>query len=521
MLEGYPLRASLEQHRDGLLSTLWALLSEYNSRGSPEADNSSAQRACSNITEFLQDPTQESGPFFPNAALHPPVGFRVNTPDTSFVQNEPPVDDWHNDPMPHDENTALTDDATLDFFIQPVDPRQDVSMVEGITDPEQTPGRPASLDVSAARQPEIGPHHPPLQALPDARQSLEETVQRGIVPSTTADTGLLCGIHALAGSLNAASPHQGIPLRVDDVMQAMFLDYNPLSQAHQLTPEHEAYLRDHLRDNLGLTLGDENYNEVWRALTASSNIGAGQLGILPRFLFQQGLIDREYAIGILVAEDGHRGVLARAYLAGDGVSDVPVVWLHNDNAARFIGAPYNHWSMFQEGGNRARLLNGLEILPPAEDSQPTNTNEYMSQDDNEHHSSSAPLQLDDDPRDVGLGIADDFVTSEENPTYRDSDNFYLPGEYTEESVVAFAGHAPSLELAAQPPPAAEGAHDPLANPILPNTPFRGGSFSSFDDAIITSHMPDTHLAEDDLNDLLPFSDSFSDWIASPIIDDTS
>ncbi|KAK0787382.1 hypothetical protein LTR75_012911 [Friedmanniomyces endolithicus] len=382
-----------------------------------------SQYPYTNSSDLPQRPAQECGTFGPTAALCPGQESSVSGLNEPSLYDEFYLGSWHNTTTHPGEATDLSDDVTLFSLTDSTKHSRNIPGIGDRTDPDRS----SNLDHD--------PRYNAVEAPPAVLQSLIETVQRGLVPSTTASTGLLCGIHALVGSLNAAFPHQGTPLRVEHVMRTMFLNYDSPDQAPRLTPEYDAFVRLHLENKLHLTAGEDGYEGIWEALTAPNNFGADQLAVLLRFLHQQGMVDREFDVGVLAAENGHRGDLATAHITGIGGVNVPVIWLHNDNAMRHLGAEYNHWSMFAKTTDPSdpwRQLLGLD-----------------SQDDGGDRTSLEHLPSEHDTPSRGFpDVADDLAFSKDyiHPFYYDLETICEPGEYNGENVTAYAGHADSAQL---------------------------------------------------------------------------
>jgi len=416
--------------------------------------------------------------------------------DTPSVQDECPLGDWHDKKTPHGEDTDLSVDRTFDSFMESTRHSQDDPVLGDSTDYEGS----SNLDSDS--------RYSAVEATPAVLQRLIETVQRGIVPSHTASTGLRCGIYALVGSLNAALSHPGAPLRVEHVMQAMFLNYDAPDEASQLTPEYDSFIRHHMLNNLNLTAGDDGFEGIWQALTAFDNFGGDQLAILPRFLHQQGMIEREFDVGILAAENGHRGVLATAHIVGNGGAGVPLIWLYNDNAMRLLGAAYNHWSMFAETTNPLDPWRQFFGLDSREDiDRRTLLDSLLAEHD------ATPDRLPDVMDDFALG--QDYI----HPSFNDLESICEPGEYSGESVTAYAGHADSAQLSERVlSPLLEGdvivpvnpVRDELVGLIAVSEPEPSNGTNTI------SHIehPDWQCLENDFDDTLSSGVFFSDYIAS-------
>ncbi|KAK0940188.1 hypothetical protein LTR29_008241 [Friedmanniomyces endolithicus] len=420
----------------------------------------------------------------------------VSVLDTPSVQDEGPLDDWHDNTAPHGEETHLSDDVTFDSFMESTSYSQDDPVVGSSTGYEGS----SNLDND--------PRYNAIEALPAVLRRLIETVRRGIVPSHTASTGLRCGIYALIGSLNAALSHRGAPLRVEHVMQAMFLNYDSPYEAPQPTPEYDSFIRHHMLNNLNLTAGDDGFGAIWQALTAFDNFGGDQLAILPRFLHQQGMIEREFDVGILAAENGHRGVLATAHIIGNGRAGVPEIWLYNDNAMRLVGATYNHWSMF------------------AETTDPSNSwlrfVSHVSQDNNDYRTSPENLPAEHVASPGSFPHAmDDFAFSKDYilPSFNNLESIREPGEYSGESVTSYAGHADSAQLSGRvPSPLLEGADMDLVNPVYGEfvglTAAPEPELSNDTNNMSQIEDPNLRWLSDDFDDTLSSGVSFWDYIAS-------
>ncbi|KAK0276976.1 hypothetical protein LTS16_016530 [Friedmanniomyces endolithicus] len=427
----------------------------------------------------------------------------VSVLDTPSVQDEGPLDDWHDNTAPHGEETYLSDDVTFDSFMESTSYSQDDPVLGGSSGYEGS----SNLD-----------NDPPFNAIgatPAARQSLIETVQRGLVPSTTVSTGLLCGIYALVGSLNAAFPHQGTPLRVERVMRTMFLNYDLPDQAPRLTPEYEAFLRLHMENNVHLTAGEDGYEEIWEALTAPNNFGADQLAVLLRFLHLQGMVDREFDVGVLAAENGHRGVLATAHIGGNGGAGAPLIWLYNDNAMRLVGATYNHWSMFAETADPSNSWLRFVSL--------------VSQDNNDYRTSPENLPAEHVASPGSFPHAmDDFAFSKDYilPSFNNLESIREPGEYSGESVTSYAGHADSAQLSGRVlSPLLEGADMDLVNPVYGEfvglTAAPEPELSNDTNNMSQIEDPNLRWLSDDFDDTLSSGVSFWDYIASSETDTSS
>lgn len=199
----------------------------------------------------------------------------------------------------------------------------------------------------------------------NAERLLLETLQAGVVPAVTSGEGLLCGMHAVVGSLNdlmrrlATHDQQLPPLDVVTVMRSMYVNSVP-------TRAYADFVELRLR-RFGLAPGDGQYEEQWRELTRVDNMGIEQLVALPQFLFAQGLIEREVAVGVLtsggISLDGSVHEPTAQVFGGPGLH-LPVAWIHNDNA-ELMQLGGGHWSMFVEGGDLPHLLD----QPPPPDHQ--------------------------------------------------------------------------------------------------------------------------------------------------------
>ena len=95
-------------------------------------------------------------------------------------------------------------------------------------------------------------------------------------------------------------------------------------------------------------------------MTATNNLNVEQLTAVLELIYQSGLIDRRYTLGIVtegrtsIANGTHVRVPARAHALGDTDPSTPIIWIYNDNTAHngqaFIGnwegiAPYASRSM--------------------------------------------------------------------------------------------------------------------------------------------------------------------------------
>ncbi|KAK0267781.1 hypothetical protein LTR35_016071 [Friedmanniomyces endolithicus] len=495
LLEGDRIRVSLGGHRENVLSALREQLGRFRilvgggvngSTHDPEAE----------YTEYPQDLAQRHEPFYAPAEPYLGEGPTVSGLDTPSVQDECPLGDWHDNITPHGEDTDLSVDATFDSFMESTRHSRDDPVLGDSTDYEGS----SSLDSDS--------RYSAVEATPAVLQRLIETVRRGIVPSHTASTRLRCGIYALVGSLNAALSHLGAPLRVKHVMQAMFLNYDAPDEAPQLTPEYDSFIRHHMLNNLNLTAGDDDFEGIWQALTAFDNFGGDQLAILPRFLHQRGMIEREFHVGILAAENGHRGVLATAHIVGNGGAGVPLIWLYNDNAMRLLGAAYNHWSMFAETTDPLDPWRQFFGLDSREDIvRRTSLDSLLAEHD------ATPDRFPD--------VMDDFALSQDyiNPSFNDLESIREPGEQSGESVTAYAGHADSAQLS-------ERVLSPLleGDDIVPVNPVRDelvglkavSEPEPSNDTNTVSHIehPDWQWLEDDFDDTLSSGVFFSDYFAS-------
>ncbi|KAK1819932.1 hypothetical protein LTR12_005654 [Friedmanniomyces endolithicus] len=468
LLAGDGIRVSLGGHRNNVLSALreqlgiFSILNGVGVNGSthdPEAE----------YTGYPQDLAQRHEPFYAPAEPCLGKGSTVSGLDTPSVQDECPLGDWHDKKTPHGEDTDLSVDRTFDSFMESTRHSQDDPVLGDSTDYEGS----SNLDSDS--------RYSAVEATPAVLQRLIETVQRGIVPSHTASTGLRCGIYALVGSLNAALSHPGAPLRVEHVMQAMFLNYDAPDEASQLTPEYDSFIRHHMLNNLNLTAGDDGFEGMWQALTAFDNFGGDQLAILPRFLHQQGMIEREFDVGILAAENGHRGVLATAHIVGNGGAETT--------------NPLDPWRQFfgldsREDIDRRTLLDSLLA---------------------EHD--ATPDRLPDVMDDFALG--QDYI----HPSFNDLESICEPGEYSGESVTAYAGHADPAQLSERVlSPLLEGdvivpvnpVRDELVGLIAVSEPEPSNGTNTI------SHIehPDWQCLENDFDDTLSSGVFFSDYIAS-------
>ncbi|KAK4898244.1 hypothetical protein LTR27_004251 [Elasticomyces elasticus] len=229
-------------------------------------------------------------------------------------------------------------------------------------------------------------------------RSLEHAIALNLLPAHTSNTGYLCGPRAVEVSLHALRriAHDRVVraayddgetydfrlerITVDDMMESMFSDYdsdaandpsNPPDVNVQGTPT-EAF-RDFLQQRLqdfGLMPHHEQYQEEWDELTASNNLGITQLQIMLDFLQHTGVLDEEYALGVVTA--GNVRTPAGVQIVGRMHEDVPVIWLYNDNAAQLSrGHAYgpdlealSHWTGFEQNGDRPELVEQWGLAPP-------------------------------------------------------------------------------------------------------------------------------------------------------------
>ncbi|KAK3073907.1 hypothetical protein LTR53_004089 [Teratosphaeriaceae sp. CCFEE 6253] len=433
LLEGDPLTQDWAEHRDGLHIMLRTLFAAFQGVDLPNLTSIAslsiqARRGITPLQLAWNDhstlapipPNAASGPSIHGEALqHNAFGtsrpFPGDTPQESFF----PARNSHADPSGNQSGRS----AEQSYGATPY-----------------TTEHAMELDVTASLT---------------ARQSLLDTISRGLFPTSTDGSDLLCGIHAIVGSMNAVleRPHQ--PFTVSEVMETLFTD-------SQVTPAYALFLDEHLTATMGTVRHSPDYWARWDELTARDNIGADQLAILPRFLRRQGIIDREVVIGVLTA--GSHGTPVSAYVHGEVGADVVVAWLHNDNARRLVvGARYNHWTMFAERGDLRYLLDGTGFLPAMAYGQRA-VEQPSPQAPGIHRDDEVPSHR---PEQGEVEVLDSRA---DHPVYRQPENYLDPQEYTADDLMDPPQQHPApihhdmLEALAEP-----HHHEPgqLALPFLP------------------------------------------------------
>ncbi|KAK3116093.1 hypothetical protein LTR53_003884 [Teratosphaeriaceae sp. CCFEE 6253] len=438
MLEGDPLTQDWAQHRDGLHTMLRALFAAFQGVDLPNLTSiaSLSTQARRGITPLQLAWTDHSTltPTPPNVASGPSIhseGLQYN----AFGNSRP---------LPGDtpqESSILTRNNHADSSGNQSgrSAEQNYGTTPYTTEPAM------ELDVTASLT---------------ARQSLLDTISRGLFPTSTDGSDLLCGIHAIVGSMNAVLERPHLPLTVSEVMETIFTD-------SQVTPAYALFLDEHLTATMGTVRHSPDYWARWDELTARDNIGADQLAILPRFLRRQGIIDREVVIGVLTA--GSQGTPVSAYVHGEVGADVVVAWLHNDNARRLVaGARYNHWTMFAEWGDLRHLLGGIGFLPAM----------AYGQRAVEQPSHQAPgFRRDDEipshrPEQGEVEVLDSRA---DHPVYRQPENCLDPQEYTADDLMDPPQQHPAPIHHDMPEAPAEPHHREPGQLILPFLPYHGDS----------------------------------------------
>ena len=193
-----------------------------------------------------------------------------------------------------------------------------------------------------------------LTAPENVMRHLQTAVGSGLQPAPTDNTGFLSGVRALSSALRIVqmrvhrrfTPDEIVPLHIrhSDMMDILFenygemqddLDYpdiEPNDDIHGIpTPAYRVILEERYGPM------DEMEEDTFNELTSMNNLTITQLFLILQLLVKENLLDRSYALGVVV--ESHDVVTAdgttqraprHAQIIGDYDENTPIVWLYND-----------------------------------------------------------------------------------------------------------------------------------------------------------------------------------------------